>query len=121
MLDKGRAEIAGKNGLFHYNCPVDQRFTSFAGIDAMALREQLKQGKSDSEILEWVKQNAKNQRASWEIHQWSCFAESQVAGDVEMKEFFTGEVAKISKTREDILTWFDLLDADDYVTYGGRA
>ena len=25
MLDKGRATIAGKNGEYHYNCPLDQR------------------------------------------------------------------------------------------------
>ena len=26
MLDKGRATIAGKNGEYHYNCPMDKRF-----------------------------------------------------------------------------------------------
>ena len=34
-------------------------------------------------------------------------------------EFFTSELAVLSKTREDILTWADLLDLDDYVSYGG--
>jgi hypothetical protein len=28
---------------------------------------------------------------------------------------------KIAPKREDIATWFDLLDLDDYVTFGGTA
>ena len=45
--------------------------------------------------------------------------EQRTPGDVETKEFFTSELAVLSKTREDILTWADLLDLDDYVSYGG--
>ena len=32
MLDKGRAVVAGKNGEYHYACPLDQRFLEFAEI-----------------------------------------------------------------------------------------
>ena len=52
MLDKGRATIAGKNGEYHYACPLDQRFLEFAGIDPKALKKELK--KSDTEVLEWI-------------------------------------------------------------------
>ena len=51
MIDKGRADIAGKTGEYHYNCPLDQRFVEFVGIDPAALREQLASGKGDGEIL----------------------------------------------------------------------
>jgi len=34
---------------------------------------------------------------------------------------FAEMVAKLSKTREDIYTWFDFLDLDDYCSFGGRA
>ena len=30
-------------------------------------------------------------------------------------------LAKLSKEREDILSWADLLDLDDYVSFGGKA
>jgi hypothetical protein len=30
-------------------------------------------------------------------------------------------LGKKTETREDIKTWFDLLDLDDYVTFGGKA
>lgn len=121
MLDKGRASIAGTNGDYHYDCPLDQQFISFVGIDATKLREQLALGLGDGEILEWIKANATHQRHPYEIAQWSAYMESRVPGDVETKEFFTKEVAKLTKTRDDILTWMDWLDLDDYVTYGGKA
>jgi hypothetical protein len=45
MLDKGHAEIAGTSGVYHSNCPLDQRILNFLGLDAEALREQLATGK----------------------------------------------------------------------------
>ena len=51
MLDKGRALLAGKKGEYVYNCPLDQRFLKFVGIDAVALKKQLSAGKGDGDIL----------------------------------------------------------------------
>src|SRR5882757_9466466 len=121
MLDKGRATLADKNGLYHYACSLDQRFLSFAGIDPEKLKEQIALGKGDGEVLEWISENSTTKPKEWEITQWSTWVENRVPGDVETKEYFTGMVAELSKTREDILTWADLLDADDHVTFGGKA
>src|SRR6478735_9755711 len=71
MLDKGRATIIGKNGEYHYACPLDQRFLDFAGIDPEALKKELAAGKGDGEILEWIEQNAKNKHSEQEICSWS--------------------------------------------------
>ena len=120
MLDKGRATLAGKNGPYHYACPLDERFLSFTGIDPEKLKEQLTLGKGDAEILQWISANAPNKRNEWEIAQWSAYVEQRAPGDLESREFFNEELAKLSKTREDIQTWADLLDLDDYVSYGGR-
>jgi hypothetical protein len=38
MLDKGRATLAGKNGEYNYNCPLDQNFLNFTGIDPKCSR-----------------------------------------------------------------------------------
>src|SRR4029078_7127814 len=66
MLDKGRATLAGTNGEYHYNCPLDQHILNFAGIDPKLLLAELKKGKGDGEILDWINSNAKNRRAPWE-------------------------------------------------------
>lgn len=122
LLDKGRATLADKNGEYHYNCPLDQRFFNFAGIDAKKLLAQLKQGKGDGEILAWIEANAKHQRAPWEIQQWSDWMDRRGPdSDAETMQFFADLVKKLTKTREDIKTWADVLDLDDYVSFGGKA
>jgi hypothetical protein len=122
MLDKGRAEIAGKNGEYHYNCPLDQHFVNFTGIDPGALREQLASGKGDGEILAWVSETAQHKRTPWQIDQWSDYMERRVPeSDAETRQYFGEMLGKLSETREDIKTWADLLDLDDYVTFGGKA
>jgi hypothetical protein len=121
MLDKGRATIAGKNGDYHYNCPLDQRFTAFVGIDANALKEQLASGKGDGEILEWIQTNAKSPRRVEEIANWTAYMDTRTPGDVDSRDFFHETHSKIASKREDIVTWADLLDLDDYVSYGGKA
>ena len=121
MLDKGRATLAGKNGEYHYACPLDQRILSFAGIDPDQLKAQLALGKGDGDILEWITANSTTKPKEWEIAQWSTYMATRAPGDVETKEYFTGMVAALTKTREDILSWADLLDLDDYVSFGGKA
>ena len=121
MLDKGRATVAGKNGEYHYNCPMDERLLSFLGIKAQELQKQLATGKGDGEILEWIQKHAKHQHADPEIAAWSAQAEQRVPSDIESREYFHDLHRKTAPKREDIASWFDLLDVDDYVSFGGKA
>ena len=122
MLDKGRATITGKNGEYHYNCPLDQQFLDFVGIDAEALKAELAAGKSDTEILGWIQTNAKSPRAPWEIDAWTTFQDRRGPdSDAETLEFFAGYVKQFTTVREDIRSWFDVLDVDDFVSFGGKA
>ncbi|EEF59688.1 DUF5069 domain-containing protein [Pedosphaera parvula] len=122
MLDKCRATIVGKNGEFHYNCPLDQHVINFLGFDPEALKTEVAKGLGDGEILEWLQANSKHKRAPWEINQWSDYHDRRGPdSDAETLGYFAEAVAKFTKTREDIRTWPDLLDLDDYVTFGGKA
>jgi hypothetical protein len=60
-------------------------------------------------------------RSPLEIAAWSAFAEQRVPMDVESREFFNGIHKQIAPQREDIATWFEVLDLDDYMTFGGKA
>jgi Domain of unknown function (DUF5069) len=120
-LDKGRATLAGKNGEYIYDCPLDQNWFTFAGIKAAKLKRQLRLGKGDTEILEWIAKDSTTKRQPWEIAQWSSFHEDRGPTDVETREYFNGLLARLSKKREDVVDWFDLLDLDDYVSFGGKA
>ena len=52
---------------------------------------------------------------------WSDFAERRVPADMDSRGFFNELQEKAAPKREDIRTWFDLLDVDDYVSFGGKA
>lgn len=122
MLDKCRAEIDGKAGDYHYDCPLDQRFLSYAGIDADALKAEVAKGLGDGEILTWIQANATNKHEEHETAQWSTFRETAAPADNGSRDFVNELVAGAGgKDREDIATWFDVLDLDDYASYGGKA
>jgi len=122
MLDKGRATLAKTAGEYVFNSAMDQHWLRFTGITARVLKAELAKGKGDGEILEWVQKTAPHKRAPWEIQQWSAyFNERGPDSDAETLGFFAERVAAKSKTREDIKTWFDLLDTDDHVSFGGQA
>jgi uncharacterized protein DUF5069 len=122
IVDKGRAEIAGTAGEYKYNNPIDHHFFRFTGLTAEALRAAMEKGLGDGEVLAWIDENAPNKRRPWEIQHWSAWMnERGPDGDTETLEFFTKRVGDISKAREDVRTWFDYLDLDDHVTFGGKA
>lgn len=122
MLDKCRAELAGLNGDYHYNCPMDQRFLKFTGIDPESLKAEVAKGLGDGEVLTWIQTHAPIKHEEWEIDQWSTHREAAVPSDNESREFFNEQIAKAGGAeREDIGTWFDYLDMDDHVTFGGKA
>jgi hypothetical protein len=121
MLDKGRATVAGKNGEYKYNSGMDQHLVRFLGLDAKSLLKELATGKGDGEMLEWVQSHSKTPRSPWEIEAWSAFMEKRGPdSDAETLTFFAEYLAKFSKTREDVKTWFEAVELDDYVSFGGK-
>lgn len=123
ILDKGRALNAGKIGEYRYGLQsMDRHFFTFTGIDPDALLAELATGKGDGEVLAWIEANAKRPREPWEISAWSeHHLRRGPDSDAETLGHFAELVAKFSTTREDIKTWFDLLDLDDHCTFGGKA
>ncbi len=119
-LDKGRASLAGKNGEYNYDCPLDKRLLDFIGVSGDALKEQLAAGKGDGEILQWIRENG-NKHSPAEIAAWSALEEQRAPTDVETRAFFNELHKKAAPARTDVSSWFDLLDLDDYVTFGGKA
>ena len=122
ILDKGRAAVAGKLGEYHYaGKGMDRHFFNFVGLDYESLKAKLAKGGGDLEILTWIQANAKTPRQPWEIASWSEYHSRRTPdSDNETMIYFADQVKKFSTMREDINTWFDLLDLDDYCTFGGK-
>jgi len=65
--------------------------------------------------------NAKTPRAPWEIKAWAAYMETRGPdSDAESLASFAEYVGRHTKTREDIKSWFDALDLDDHVSFGGK-
>lgn len=118
LLDKARATLGNKGGPYHYNCSMDRLFFDFTGIDHEALLAEIKQGKSDTEVLAWVRANTKRQPA--EIFAWSNWLEQHGPGAAGGHEWVAETIKANASDRDDVRTYADLLDLDDYVSFGGR-
>ncbi len=123
ILDKGRASVAGKIGEYRYGAKsMDRHFFKFAGLEPEALTKEITKGGGDGELLAWIQANAKHQRQPWEIAAWSEYHLRRTPdSDHETLTDFADAVKKFNPLREDINTWFDLLDLDDYCSFGGKA
>ncbi len=119
LLDKARADIAGKAGEYHYNCPLDQRFFAFTGISPEAMLAEIKTGKTDVQILEWV--DSVSKRQAFEVVAWSSWIEQHGPGGPDGHEWFAAVIKGYKSERDDIRSFADLLDFDDYLSYGGKA
>ncbi|MEI9961938.1 MAG: DUF5069 domain-containing protein [Limisphaerales bacterium] len=73
------------------------------------------------EILEWIKANAKNKRTAPEILAWSAWQEQRAPDNPDSREYFNGLHKAGAPKRTDITTWFDVLDMDDFASFGGKA
>lgn len=120
LIDKARAVVAGTNGDYHFNCPIDQRFWAFTGVNPEAFLAEVKAGKSDSELLAYALANCSPKRHPSEIAAWSHWFEQLTPTPPDTRAFFNDVHRKNAAHRDDIATWFDWLELDDYVTFSGR-
>ena len=75
----------------------------------------------DTEVLAWIQKHAKHQRTGSEIIAWTHWQENRAPDNPEGREYLNEIHKKGAPGREDIVTWFDVLDMDDYVSFGGKS
>jgi hypothetical protein len=119
LLDKARAFAAGKHGLYVYGAMMDRNFFAFTGIDAAAFLEAVKTGKSDTEMLAWVTEHLSPPRTPAEIGQWSAWLEALGPGGAQGHAWLAERIAGYGPNREDVRTYCEHLDLDDYTSFGG--
>jgi hypothetical protein len=59
-VDKCRAVLAGTEGEYHSNCPLDQIWLKFAGIDYDAFRSFVATGATDDQIAPGLMRTRRN-------------------------------------------------------------
>ena len=69
-LDKCRSALIGWQGDYLSNCPLDQRWLKFAGIDYQSFRSYVATGATDAQIAAWIGEHARK-RPPAEIEAWN--------------------------------------------------
>lgn len=119
LIDKARATLAGTQGEYIYDCAMDARFWAFTGLTADAFLAEVKTGKCDYDLLTYVMASLQPKRTPAEIAAWSAWFAQLPPTTTAGREFFNQTHAAVGPRREDIATWFDLLDLEDFVSFGG--
>jgi hypothetical protein len=113
-LDKCRAVLAGTQGEYHYNCPLDQHWLKFAEIDAAAFQAFVATGATDVEVSAWITAHAKQRPAS-EIIVWNNRQRDLRLSDLpaELQEFMEEYIAQYVPRNRVVYHWFDVFDYEE--------
>jgi hypothetical protein len=112
IIDKCRAVIAGTNGDYNFDCPLDRRFFDFFNVDADAFKAQVAQGQSDEALLAWVMANGVTQNEQ-EILAW-CYTERFREPEEPAKQaYFEALRREVAPDRPYLRSWFELLDTEE--------
>lgn len=112
-LDKCRAVLAGTNGEYHYDCPLDRTFFDFAGIDSVAFRDFVATGADDAEVGDWIKENTTVKDAT-DVAVWNNKMRYTRPCDMppELQLFLEGYIPKFASARP-VYVWFDVYDIEE--------
>ena len=75
----------------------------------------------DGEILRWIEKNQKNSPSGQEIEAWSDYMNRRAPASIDQRQRLNEYQKGANAKREDITTWFDVLDLDDFASFGGPA
>ncbi|HWB58324.1 MAG TPA: DUF5069 domain-containing protein [Chthoniobacteraceae bacterium] len=116
MADKGRATLAGTNGEYHFNCPLDNFLFGFKGVTGEQVKQLLVAGASDGEIAAWLDTHG-TPKTTAEIKAWSDQVEAaNPYNDPEKRDWFVEQTSKLGFDASKV-TLFDWLEADDLATF----
>ena len=113
-VDKCRADLVGRQGEYHSNCPLDQQWLKFTGIDYSAFRSFIATGATDEEVAEWIEDQAKK-RWRAEIIVWNNQQRDRRPSDLtpELQEFMEEYIAAFVPRHKVVYRYFDIYDLEE--------
>jgi hypothetical protein len=113
-LDKCRADLAGTNGEYHFDCPLDNFFFRFTEIEVQDFKAFVATGADDEAVAAWITENAKPRERS-EIIQWNNDMRGKRICEMPMglQEFLEGYIPKYIPVGKIVYVWFDVYDIEE--------
>lgn len=119
-LDKGRAELAGTTGGYHFDCPLDNYLFGFKGVKGDEIRKLLESGSSNEEVADWLDENGQP-KSEDEKKAWSdSVEEARPYDSPDKKEWFIGVCAEAGCDPA-TSTLFDYLETDDKTSFANQS
>ena len=114
--DKARAELVGKGGEYHFDCPLDRTLFTFKGVTGEEFLDQVKKGYSDEDLGLWLDEHGLAKTPE-EIRAWSDSMESYcLYHNLEKRESFVLECTRLGLNPART-TLFEWLEADDRASF----
>jgi hypothetical protein len=107
--DKARAFLSGGLGDYEYNCPLDRELFAFLGIDSAQFAELVRKGEMDEEVARSI--DAAYSRSLLEKDAFNDKMRHLKPGDGEGQKWLEERRGELE--REDLHTFFEVLDADE--------
>lgn len=114
MLDKCRAVLAETAGEYHFDCPLDNQFLGFTGIDAEQFKTFVATGATDAEVATWIEQHSKIKERP-EIVVWNNKLRATRPCDmpIELQQFLEDYIPKVVPKNRPVYVWFDVYDLEE--------
>lgn len=114
--DKARAELIGKEGEYHFDCPLDRTLFTFKGVTGEEFMEVVKRGYSDDDLGLWLDEHGLAKTPE-EIRAWSDSMETyRLYNNLEKRESFVAECTRLGLNPAKT-TLFEWLEADDRASF----
>jgi len=113
-LDKCRAVLAGTNGEYHFDCPLDGTFFGFTGISAEAFKDFVATSATDEEVAAWISERSKIKNPN-EVIVWNNKMRCMRLCDMslELQVFLEGYIPKYLRKNRPVYVWFDVYDIEE--------
>ena len=106
--------LAGTNGEYHFDCPLDRTFLEFAGLSADDFKAAAASGATDAEMAAWVLENTRVKDAK-EVIMWNNRMRCMRPCDMppELQVFLEGYIPQFIRRNRPVYVWFDVYDIEE--------
>ena len=113
-IDKARAFNEDKLGEYEYDCPHDLALFDFLGTNGQEFAAKVRELNRDALIGQWIAQAflSKKSREQVERFNQERFQWHPEPGE-HSYDYFVQLRDQVAPGRDDVVTWFDLLDLDE--------
>ena len=113
-IDKARAYNEGKLGEYDYDCPHDKPLFEFLGTDGATFAAKVKDLKTEEAITDWIRKDFVATKSAADIERFNDDRMQWHPAPGSPSETYFGKLREqVAPGREDVVTWFDVLDLDE--------